>query len=55
MDKVKRIFLWLVVIFILYSIFTAPQQAADLVGSTWDILKSGVENLAAFFNALLSR
>lgn len=52
---VTRILTWLVVIFVVYAILTAPDQAADLAAGGANILKSGAENLAAFFSNLLNR
>lgn len=55
MPPIKKIILWLLVIFILYAIFVSPDKAADMVGNVWDILVNGVSNVAKFFNALISR
>lgn len=51
----KPILRVLLILFVLYAIFTSPQQSADTVHQIWDILKSGVQNLANFFSALLKR
>lgn len=55
MPPVKKIVLWLVVIFLLYAILTSPTEASDIVGNIWDILKNGVENIFKFFDSLLGR
>ncbi|HPB72274.1 MAG TPA: hypothetical protein PLX71_04780 [Phycicoccus sp.] len=55
MPPIKKLVLWLLVIFVLYAIFTSPTNAAALVGNAWDILGNGVKNIAAFFDALLKR
>lgn len=54
-DLVKKILTWLFWIFLVYSIFTAPDRAADIVRTAWSILVSGAENLSAFFTQLLRR
>ncbi|XVX20806.1 hypothetical protein ACQP1U_02685 [Actinomycetota bacterium] len=55
MQKAKKIFWWLVLIFVLYAIFTSPNEAAGIVDSVWDVLANGVRNLAKFFDALLQK
>jgi hypothetical protein len=55
MPPIKKIVLWLLVIFLLYAIFVSPNEAASLVGTVWDIIVNGVKNVAKFFDALLSR
>lgn len=52
---VKKVLIWLFWIFLVYSIFTAPDQAADIVRTAWDILAGGAQNLARFFTQLLQR
>ncbi|MBM6404499.1 hypothetical protein JQN72_09620 [Phycicoccus sp. CSK15P-2] len=53
MPPVKKIVMWLVVVFLLYAILTSPQSAADIFGSAWDVLSNGVRNIAEFFDSLL--
>lgn len=55
MPPVKKIVMWLIVIFLLYAILTSPTEASDIVGSIWDILRNGVENIFEFFDSLLRR
>ena len=55
MPPIKKIVLWLLVIFLLYAIFVSPTEAADMIGNVWDILANGVKNVARFFDALISR
>lgn len=55
MPPVKKILVWLLVIFLLYAILTSPGDAADIVGSAWDIVRNGVQNIFDFFDALLNR
>ena len=53
MPPVKKIVMWLLVIFLLYAILTSPISAADIFNSVWDIITNGVENIARFFDSLL--
>ena len=55
MPPIKKIVLWLIVIFLLYAILTSPQSAADIFGSAWDVIANGVQNIGSFFDTLLSR
>lgn len=50
---IKKIVLWLLTIFVIYSILVSPERAADIVGATWDILGQGVENIGRFFDSLI--
>ena len=54
MPPVKKIVLWLVVIFVLYAIFTAPTEAADMFAAAWDFTVNAVSNIATFFDSLIS-
>ena len=38
MTRVKKIVLWTLVAFAVYAIFTSPDQAADIVRTSWGIL-----------------
>ncbi|GGL44252.1 hypothetical protein H9L10_12045 [Phycicoccus endophyticus] len=53
MPPVKRIVLWLVVVFLLYAILTSPDSAADIFGSAWEVVANGVRNIGRFFDSLL--
>jgi len=55
MKHVKKIVLWLVVAFFIWTILTSPGQAADMVQTAWDTIVMGFQNIANFFNALLNR
>ena len=55
MPPVKKIVVWLIVIFLLYAIFTNPSGAANIVSDVWHILEKAVKNIAKFFDELLSR
>lgn len=53
MPPVKKIVMWLVVVFLLYAILTSPTDAAAIFGSAWDVLANGVRNIATFFDSLI--
>jgi len=55
MPPVKKIVMWLVVIFLLYAIFTSPNDAADIVGSAWDVISNAIQNIGEFFDSLIAR
>ena len=55
MPPIKRIIMWVLVIFLIYAILTNPKEASNIVGSIWDILKGGVGNIFKFFDSLLKR
>ncbi|KGN30922.1 hypothetical protein N802_05860 [Knoellia sinensis KCTC 19936] len=55
MPPVKKIVTWLLVIFMLYAIFTSPGDAANIAGSAWDVVANGVTNVGSFFDSLIAR
>lgn len=55
MDKIKPLFKFLVVLFLLYAVFSAPQESAAVVKEIWHIISTGLSNLMHFFNALLGK
>ena len=54
MPPIKKIVVWLLVIFLLYAILTSPQQAADIFGTAWQVIVAAVSNVATFFDELIS-
>ncbi|HYN67698.1 MAG TPA: hypothetical protein VES93_12485 [Ornithinibacter sp.] len=54
MPPIKKIVLWLVVIFLLYAIFTAPNEAASMFREAWDFTVNAVSNIASFFTSLIN-
>ncbi|MDO5503768.1 MAG: hypothetical protein Q4G67_11405 [Actinomycetia bacterium] len=54
MPPVKKIIVWILVIFFLYAILTSPGSAANIVNSIWEIIYNGIRNIFSFFNALLT-
>ncbi|MEO7070665.1 MAG: hypothetical protein ABI131_09270 [Nostocoides sp.] len=55
MPPVRKIIMWLLVIFMLYAILHSPTEASNIIGNLWDILRNGVTNIFTFFDSLLSR
>ncbi len=53
MPPIKKIVMWLVVIFLLYAILTSPADAADIFGSAWDVVTNAISNVAQFFDQLI--
>ena len=53
MPPIKKIVLWLVVIFLLYAILTSPDEAADIFAAAWNLIVFAVSNVAEFFDNLL--
>jgi hypothetical protein len=54
MPPVRKIVMWLVVIFLLYAIFTAPTEAADMFSAAWNFTVNAVSNIATFFDSLIN-
>lgn len=52
---IKKIVLWLLVVFLAYAILTAPQDAANIFGSAWDVLAQSMTNVGIFFDELLNQ
>ena len=52
--QVKRIFVWIFWIFVIYAIFTSPDRAADLLITVWEIIVNGLNAIATFFDRLLT-
>jgi hypothetical protein len=55
MKTVKKIVLWTLVAFFVYTVITSPTQAANIVQGTWNIIVHGVSSIGAFFNTILNR
>jgi hypothetical protein len=54
MPPIKKIVMWLIVIFLLYAIFTAPSEAADMFRAAWDFTINALSNVASFFTSLIN-
>lgn len=50
--KVRLIIIWLVVIFLLYSVVNDPERSADVVRALWDVIWSAIANIGTFFEEL---
>lgn len=55
MAKVRKVLLWILVVFFVYAIFTSPEKAADIVANIWGVILDGFNALIRFFNSLLAR
>lgn len=49
-DRVKKIVIWVVFAFLVYSIVTDPHHSADIVRNLWGVLKSGGQHIGDFFH-----
>lgn len=54
MKHVKKIVLWTLVVFFVYAVITSPSQAANIVQNAWVIILQAFQNIAAFFNDILT-
>lgn len=55
LDKIKPVLKTLLIVFVLYAIFTSPDRSADIARSIWDVISNGVKNLGDFFDNLLGK
>jgi hypothetical protein len=55
MDRLKKPLTWLVIGFLLYTLFKQPDQAAAMVRSVGDGLIGGVDAIGRFFDAVLAK
>ena len=55
MPRAVRVLLWLLLIFLIYSIFTSPENAADLVVGGVNGIGRGFGAVFTFFDAVLGR
>jgi hypothetical protein len=51
--KWRRVLWWVVVVFALYAVYKAPDQAAEFVRSVGEALKTVVSSILNFFDGLL--
>ncbi len=54
MTRPRQIILFLVVIFVIYAIYTSPGKSADAVQAAWNVLTNAVNAVFRFFDALLN-
>lgn len=53
MSRGRKIIGWIIVIFVIYVIYTSPHQAANIGRSIGHIISVAVSSLFTFFKALL--
>lgn len=53
--SIKQVVLWLMVIFLLYAVFTSPVETKQLLGMAWEIILNGMRNVIGLFNTLVNR
>jgi hypothetical protein len=53
MTRTRNILLFVLVIFIVYSILTSPTRSADVANTLWDGMIDGLRAIGTFFNALI--
>ena len=53
MSNTRKVILIIVIAFVVYAIFTQPDQSANTVDSGWETLKDGANSVTDFFDALL--
>ncbi|SNV18959.1 hypothetical protein [Dermatophilus congolensis] len=51
----KKVLWWLFIIFIVYSIFTSPNQSAEVVRALFDIIINGFRALSEFLQGVMRR
>ena len=51
---VKRLALWLLLAFVVYTILASPDKAAEMVRGSFDAIAAAGHALARFFDALVS-
>jgi hypothetical protein len=52
--KVKLVIIWLVVIFLLYSVINDPEGSADVVLALWDVIWGAIAAIGTFIEELFT-
>ncbi|KWX03162.1 hypothetical protein [Carbonactinospora thermoautotrophica] len=52
--KPKKVVIWILVIFALYTVINSPAKAADLVHSAFNAVAGSAQSIGRFFDALIS-
>jgi hypothetical protein len=52
--KVRLVIIWLVVIFLVYSVVNDPEGSADIVRALWDLIWGAITNIGRFFEELFA-
>ena len=55
MTRTRQIILILVLIFVVYAVYTSPARSADTVHAAWNVVTNAVSAIFRFFDALLTR
>ncbi|HEV6952714.1 MAG TPA: hypothetical protein VKY86_05615 [Promicromonospora sp.] len=50
----RLIIIWVVVIFLLYSVVNDPERSADVVLALWDVIWGAIANIGTFFEELFT-
>ncbi|MFB9377561.1 hypothetical protein ACFFKU_14195 [Kineococcus gynurae] len=51
--KWRKVLWWVLIVFAVYAIYRAPDQAADFVRSVGTAIRTVVESIANFFDGIL--
>ena len=54
MTRTRQIILFLVLIFVIYAIYTSPGKSADAVQAAWNVVTTAVRAIFRYFDALLN-
>ncbi|MEP7161624.1 MAG: hypothetical protein ABI746_11055 [Dermatophilaceae bacterium] len=52
---VKRVFIWVFWIFVVYALFTSPDQVATIIRNAWSTIVTAVTSLGIFFDRVMGR
>jgi hypothetical protein len=52
--KVKLVIIWLVVLFLLYSVVNDPEGSADVVLALWDVIWGAIAAIGTFIEELFT-
>lgn len=50
----RKTLLWILIIFVIYAIFTSPSESADVVRTLWDIIANGFRAVGTFFDRIIN-
>lgn len=53
--RARRIILILIVVFFVFTVFTNPTRAADIVVNIWELVLDGFSAITRFFTSLANR
>ncbi|MFC0359140.1 MULTISPECIES: hypothetical protein [Kytococcus] len=52
-DRFKKLLWWLLLLFIVYAIFTSPDRTGDIFRAIGDIIVQAFRSLGDFYNSVL--